>query len=152
MESLVKSVTKTTNFYPFKFNKTNKCRDILFDGAVPLHKIVYNLYDFYYDYIHSASPKTITYLSLIINQTTDGRPETPYIIKLEGASSKKKRQEHIQDSIKELITFFNGVFAKFISSQGVVHDYRTDTNFKTLKKAHTDFNDTISLKLKSLLI
>ena len=152
MEFLEKSVTKTTNFYPFKFNKTTKCREILFDGAVPLHKIVYNLYDFYYDYIHSASPKTITYLSLIINQTTNGRPETPYIIKLEGASSKKKRQTHVRDSIEELITFFNRVFAKFISVQEVVHDYRTDTNSKTLKKAHADFNDDITIKLRALLI
>jgi len=143
---------KTTNYYCFKFNKVTRNRDILFSGAVPLHKIVYNLFDFYYDYIHSASPKTITYLSLIISQNSDSRPETPYIIKLEGASSKKKREANIKDEVPNIINWFNKAFRVFITENRMEREpYRGDTNFNTLKKAYDDFNATIIPKLNSLL-
>ena len=152
MAEYLSNASGTMNYYPFKFNKATKCREILFDGAVPLHKIVYNLYDFYYNYIHSASPKTITYLSLIINQNSNSRPETPYIIKLEGASSKKKRQTNIQESITEIIELFNKVFILFITELGMEKlTYRTDTNFNTLKKAYVDFNEEVCPKLMSLI-
>ena len=153
MDDILTTITKTTNYYPFKFNKTTECREILFEGGVPLHKIIYHLYDFYYDYVHSASPNTITYLSLIINQNSNSRPETPYIIKLEGASSKKKRQANIKSSITDIIALFNKVFRLFITEQGMEkEDYRTDTNFNTLKKSYTDFNNEVSPKLLSLMI
>ena len=152
MDDLLLSVTNTTNYYTFKFNKVSGYRDILFSGAVPLHKIVYYLYDFYYDYVHSASPKTITYLSLIINQNSDGRPDTPYIIKLEGESSKKRRQSNIKDSIPNIIDWFSKVFKLFITQNRMeCRPYRSDTNFNTLKKAYTDFNVVVCPKLNSLL-
>ena len=107
----------------------------------------------YYDYLHCAGPKTITYLSLIINSIGNNRPETPYIIKLQGESSKKKRMEHIKNSIPEIILFFRKIYEKFIMDSGCErYEYRpSDTNFNTLKKSFAYFNMELCPKLELLL-
>ena len=48
--------TTTTNYYASKFNINTKEREILFEGAVPLHEIIYHLYDLFFNYITYLHP------------------------------------------------------------------------------------------------
>ena len=55
--------TGTVNYYPYTFNKITSERKILFEGAVPLHEIVYTLYDLFLYYINNTSINIDTYFN-----------------------------------------------------------------------------------------
>ena len=58
--------TGTVNYYPYTFNKITSERKILFEGAVPLHEIVYTLYDLFLYYINNTSINIDTYFTAIV--------------------------------------------------------------------------------------
>ena len=82
--SSIKNPTGTINYYPHTFNKITKNRSILFQGAVPLHEIIYIIYDFCLHYISNTSKNEDTYLSMIKNNTSLSRPVTLTMVKFNG--------------------------------------------------------------------
>lgn len=92
-----KNPTGTINYYPYTFNKITKKRVILFQGAVPLHEIIYVLYDFCLHYINNTSKNVDTYLSMIKNNPSLSRPTTLTIFKFDGLKTKKQRIKKIKE-------------------------------------------------------
>ena len=84
------------------FNNISKDRDILYDGGVPLHKIVYSMYDFFYQYIHQCPINTIYYISALLKPETDCRPEVRTLAKLNGKAKMAQRVQEANQSLKLL--------------------------------------------------
>jgi len=148
----LKKPTGTINYYPHTFNKITSNRTILFQGAVPLHEIVYIIYDFCLHYINNTSKNVDTYLSMIKNNTSLSRPITLTILKLNGLKTKKQRQKKIREIIPELINTFQEIFNHFLTVNNSENNpYREDTHLNNLKQSRHDFIDTIIPQLNSLL-
>ena len=149
--STLKKPTGTINYYPHTFNKITSNRTILFQGAVPLHEIVYVIYDFCLHYITNTSKNVDTYLSMIKNNTSLSRPVTLTMLKLNGLKTKKQRQKKIREIIPELINTFQEIFNHFLTVNNSENNaYREDTHLNSLKQSRQDFNDTIIPLLNSL--
>ena len=147
----IKKPTGTINYYPHTFNKITSSRSILFQGAVPLHEIVYVIYDFCLHYINNTSKNVDTYLSMIKNNTSLSRPVTLTIIKLKGLKTKKQRVKKIKEIIPKLIDTFQTIYKYFITDDNLEHNvYREDTQFNNLKQSRQDFIDSVIPQLNSL--
>ena len=147
----IKSPTGTINYYPHTFNKISSTRTILFQGAVPLHEIIYVIYDFCLHYINNTSKNVDTYLSMIKNNTSLSRPVTLTMIKLNGLKTKKLRIKKIKEIIPKLIETFHTLYKHFITADNLEHNiYREDTHFNNLKQSRQDFIDTIIPQLNNL--
>ena len=136
----------TINFYPYTFNRITKERVIMFQGAVPLHEITAELYDFCLHFLNNSSKNVDTYLSVIIKDNSFSRPRTSSILTLKGEKTRKKRLAHIRLVIPEIIDFFTKMFELFITPEGVEvvgKVYREDTHFNELKNARSHFKDTV---------
>lgn len=148
--------TPTTNYYVSKFNKNDRTRDILFDGAVPLHEIVHHFYDLFFNYINFSSANTVLYLAAILKPEPPHRPETPIIFKIEGSNNKKERLERVAPVIDLVVNQFDAIFDIFINdTDGDLRTktkYRTDTHKKVLINSYLAFNQTIKPKLFALLL
>lgn len=143
--------TGTTNYYPFAFNTSTKDRRVLYEGAVPLHKIVNHLYEFFYDYINTANNNTHYYLSAI-ESNPRGKSKTPVILKLESKKTRKKRLEFAKEKIVYIIDIFTTLFKKFANDDGTLKiKYRKDTSITQFKESLLLFNSEILIQLKSLL-
>ena len=146
--------TGTTNFLMTTFNIKTKDREILFDGAVPLHKFVYHLYDFFFAYIHQCPINSYYYLSAILKPETDCRPEVRTLSKLTGHAKKAQRVQEATPIIQSTIEKIYSIFATWISKENnnrVNKSYRSDTNVKELVKAYQDFHDNITKQLHTLI-
>jgi hypothetical protein len=154
--SLIFIPTTTTNYYASKFNVNTKEREILFEGAVPLHEIIYHLYDLFFNYINLSSSNTITYLVAILKPEPPYRPDTPILLKIKGSKKKKERLELVKPAIEQVIGQFETIFNTFIhDSDGDIRTktkYRSDTHRKVLLDAYRDFNNTIKPKIFNLLV
>jgi len=148
--------TSTTNYYISRFNTNTRLRDILFEGAVPLHEIIYHLYDLFFNYINLSSHNTITHVVAILKPEPPHRPETPIIIKIKGSKNKKERLELVAPVIESIISQFDAIFTIFINNtDGDIRTrtkYRTDTHKKVLIQAYKDYNSTIKPKIFNLLL
>lgn len=148
---ILEKPTGTINYYPYTFNKITKNRSILFQGAIPLHEIIYIFYDFCLHYINNTSKNVDTYLSIIKNRSSLSRPIVHTIFKLEGLKTKKQRIKKIKQIIPELIEVFQQIFSYFINDDNSEKNlYREDTNFNTLKQSKLDFYTKITDELNSL--
>ena len=146
-----KNPTGTINYYPYTFNKITKKRVILFQGAVPLHEIIYVLYDFCLHYINNTSKNVDTYLSMIKNNPSLSRPTTLTIFKFDGLKTKKQRIKKIKEVVPELIKIFQKIFNHFISDDNLEKNkYREDTHFNDLRQSNQDFYSKIINDLNSL--
>ena len=147
--------SSTTNYYASTFNVSTKTREILFEGAVPLHEITYHLYDLFFNYINLSSANTITYLVAILKPEPPHRPDTPIIIKIKGSNSKKERLKLVAPAIDSVITQFDTIFDVFINnSDGDIRTktkYRTDTHRKVLIDAYKAYNNEIKPKIFNLI-
>ena len=149
MEFNSSDATGTVNYYPYTFNNITRERNILFEGAVPLHEIVYNLYDFCLLYL-KTSKNMDTYLTGIIKIQNHSRLSTKVIIKLEGGGSKKKRTKILNTKVPKLIEDFKAIFAKFINEDYTVKSaYRDDIHNTYLQQAYKYFIEDACEKLKS---
>ena len=146
-------VTGTVNYYPYTFNNITQERRILFEGGVPLHEIVYNLYDFCLIYLNKTSKNVDTYLTGIVKQTNTSRTCVPKIIvKLKGQSSKLKRIHTLKEKLPILIDLFRDIFNRYITEDGATKTtYRTDITITQLKTAKAFFMKEIETKLLSLI-
>ena len=148
--------TSTTNYYASKFNTNTKHREILFEGAVPLHEIVYHLYDLFFNYINLSSANTITYLVAILKPEPPRRPDTPVLAKIKGSNSKKERIQIVKPIIEAIITQFDAIFDVFINNiNGDIYNknkYRTDTHRKVLIDSYKHFNNEVKPKIINLIM
>lgn len=153
--SLIFTPSSTTNYYASTFNINTKHREILFDGAVPLHEIIYHLYDLFFNYINLSSANTITYLVAILKPEPPHRPDTPILIKIKGSNSKKERLQIVTPAIDRIITQFDAIFNVFINnSDGDIRTktkYRADTHRKVLIDAYKAYNNDIKPKIFNLI-
>ena len=145
-----KNTTGTTNYYPFTFNKKTNERTVLYEGAVPLHKIVNHLYEILYDYIQTPNSNTDYYLSAI-QSNPRGEPNTPVILKLVSKKSRKSRLNIAKEKINYIIEIFKEIFSSFLNEDGSSKiKYRKDTSLNQLKEAYNLFNTEIINKLEEL--
>ena len=153
---LIFSPSSTTNYYASKFNVNTKSREILFEGAVPLHGAVHHLYDLFFNYINLSSANTITYLVAILKPEPPHRPDTPILIKIKGSNSKKERLKIVAPAIDRVISQFDAIFDVFINNtDGDIRTktkYRTDTHRKVLIDAYKKYNQEIKPKIFNLLL
>lgn len=142
----------TTNYYPFTFNEKTKERNVLYSGAVPLHKITDSLYDLYCDYIETPNKNTDYYLSALIKNSEGDRPSYfPIIVKLDSKNTRKERLKFSKKNISKTIEIFHFIYDKFITKEGLEKDkYRKDTNFSLLIQSFENFKTTIVPQLQSL--
>lgn len=141
--------TGTVNYYPYTFNNITSERVILFEGAVPLHEIVYNLYDFCLLYL-KTSKNMDTYLTGIIKIQNHSRLSTKVIIKLDGGGSRKKRLKILNHKLPKLVEDFKAIFAKFINEDYTVKSaYREDVHVTSLQQAYKYFLEDVCEKLNS---
>lgn len=150
----VDNPTGTTNYLMTIFNTKSKDRDILFDGGVPLHKTVYCMYDFFYQYIHQCPINTMYFISAILKPEQEARPEVRTIAKLSGKAKKAQRIEEARPIIENTIEQFYTIFYKFISKENTNHtitSYRSDTNKKELLNAYQEFDTNVIEKLRDLI-
>lgn len=153
VQYVLSSQSGTINFYPYTFNQITKNRIIMFQGAVPLHEITYNLYDFCLHFLNNTSKNVDTYLSVIIKDNSFSRPRTSSILTLKGEKTRKKRLAHIRQVIPQMIEFFTKMFERFITINGLEipgQIYREDTHFNELKKSQAHFKETIIATLNSI--
>ena len=148
--------TGTTNYIMSEFNIDTKERTLLFEGGVPLHKIVYNLYDFFYNYINhfGSSHNKIFYIHAILKPESNCRPETPIIFKLKGEKCKNERLELYQKNINltlekfELIYNYLGTLPNTRPGQEK-KTYRRDTSSSTFRDSKNHFS-MVKEKLKNI--
>ena len=154
--TLIFTPSPTTNYYASKFNTNTKSREILFEGAVPLHEIVFHLYDLFFNYINLSGSNTMTYLAAILKPEPPHRPDMPILIKIKGSNNKKERLKIIAPAIDQVVTQFDAIFNTFINdSNGDIctkTKYRTDTHRKVLIHAYKEFNNVIKPKIFNLLV
>ena len=150
---VLKVPSKTTNFYPYTFNKIRKNRSILFEGAVPLHEIIDNLYDFCLHFINNTSKNVDTYLSIIHKVAHLPRPQTMPILILDGQKTKKKRREKLKEELPILIEIFKSALRHFINDDNTEtrNKYREDSGFTKIKLAKIKFETDVIPKLNSLI-
>ena len=145
-------VSGSTNYLGYIYNKRNKTKEILFDGALGLHEIVGHLYDLYYNYIEGIHKNEVIYLSLILKPLGGERPETPYIVKLEGENKKTLRIKKSRDSIELLIKYIYGIYSRFINIKGQIKNkYRTDTTERVLRESYLHWHNIIVPKINTLI-
>ena len=124
------------------------------DGGVPLHKIVYTMYDFFYQYIHQCPINTVYYISALLKPETDCRPEVRTLTKLNGKAKMAQRVQEAAPEIERIIQQFYTIFYTFISRENSNHtnkSYRSDTNKKELINAFHEFDNKIVEQLRSLI-
>jgi hypothetical protein len=145
-----KGTSGTTNYYPFTFNKKTKERKVLYEGAVPLHKIVSHLYEIFYDYIQTPNSNTDYYLSAI-QSNPRGEPHTPNILKLDSRKTRKARLKFAKEKVNDIIECFTEIFSQFVNEDGGHKiKYRKDTSLNQLKEAFNLFNSEIVVQLQNL--
>ena len=149
-----KKPTGTTNYILSRFNIVTKERTIFGEGGVPLHKIVDELHDFIYSYINLGIEKNIYYMHVILKPDGDSRPETPYLIKLNGKKLLIDRKKEFLIKSKEFIKNIDEIFSEFISSDyfsgRLKKSYRTDVNPSQLVSSYNRWNKVIKPGLNSI--
>ena len=148
------SPTGTSNYLMTIFNNKSKDRDIMGDGAVPLHKTVYSMYDFFYQYIHQCPINTVYYFSVLLKPETDCRPEVRTLAKLHGKAKMAQRVIEATPIIETIIQQFYTIFYTFISKENTNHtqkSYRSDTNKKELINAFQEYETKVVKQLRSLI-
>ena len=150
---VLKSPSKTTNYYPYTFNKIRKNRTILFEGAVPLHEIIDYLYDFCLHFINNTSKNVDTYLSIIHKVPHLPRPQTMPILKLDGEKTKKKRKEKLKEEMPILIETIRSTIRHFVNDDDTEtkNKYREDSGFNKIKLAKIKFEMEIVPRLNTLV-
>jgi len=144
--------TGTTNYLMSTLNIKTKDRGIMYDGAVPLHKSVYNLHEFLYSYINLCSKQTTYYISAILKPESESRPETRTLAKLEGFSKRVERIEAAKPIFTKIITIYDMLFAEFIGTDGRIKStYRSDTNRTELLKAYEHYTNEVKKNVLDLL-
>ena len=144
--------TGTTNYLMSTLNTKTKDRGIMYDGAVPLHKSIYNLHEFLYSYIHLCSKQTTYYISAILKPESESRPETRTLAKLEGYSKRNERIEAAKPIFNKIITIYDMLFAEFIGTDGRIKSaYRSDTNRTELLKSYEQYTSEVKKNVLDLL-
>jgi|TARA_B110000971_G_scaffold61121_1_gene62355 hypothetical protein len=142
--------TGTVNYYPYTFNKITSERKILFEGAVPLHEIVYTLYDLFLYYINNTSINIDTYFTAIVKDNNKCVVRTIELFK--GKTTKKHRIKKLKEVVPNIFLKINKCFGEFLDDGNkFLKEYRSDLNPKTLIKAREDFNGDIKDKINNLL-
>lgn len=143
--------TSTTNYLLSDFNTVTKDRTIYYDGAVPLHKIINQLPDFFYTYLNRPKKDTIFFISAICKPDGEQRPDTPSLAKFNSDKNREIRLEIMTSIIKNIINQFNHIFTHFIHDGRPKGQYRQDCSPNTIEKAYKEYINVITPKLEQLL-
>lgn len=133
IETLEKKIgfkpTPISNYLFTYYNHSTMEREILFDGAVPLHEVTDICYDFFLKFINMPNPKNKTwYLSVILQNS-----ECMNLIILNSSENKEERIKMCEGAIKKFIEIFDITFNVFVSPDNkLIHKYRNDTLVKHL--------------------
>tara|TARA_R110000751_G_scaffold34965_2_gene86371 strand:+ start:1914 stop:2453 length:540 start_codon:yes stop_codon:yes gene_type:complete len=149
--------TGSTNYYASKFHRKTKDREILFEGATPLHEFITNdLYELFFKYINEPSANTVINLTGLLPPKPPYRADTPFIIKFIGSNNKKERLKLAEYYIKSAFIQFDKIFSIFIKdTDGDIRTkirYRSDTHKKVLIESYKVYNNTIKTQILNLLI
>ena len=142
--------TSTTNYLLSDFNTVTKERTIYYDGAVPLHKIIDHLPDFFYTYLNRHKKDTQFFVSAICKPDGEQRPDTPSLAKFNSDKNRDVRIEIMSSVIKNIIHQFDHIFTYFIHDGRSKGQYRQDCSPNTIEKGYKEYINIITPKLKEL--
>ena len=152
LASLPFTPSGTTNYLMTTFNTNTKARQILHDGAVPLHKITSNLYDFFYSYLNMCPKNNIYHLTALSKPDGDSRPVINIMSKIPYQQNKKKRKDTLQPILLDVIAQFDTIFGAFINKLNQrTRPYRSDTNQTVLTNAYDNYNNKVKTQLMQLI-
>lgn len=124
-------------------------RDILFDGAVPVHEMVEYLYDFFYKYINNYHSNISYYISVIFHNGI--KIDTTNIVIMNSFENKVNRIEECKKAITKITTILDIIFSSFISEDlRKIKNYRLDTPFKKLIDSYIMYQE-LKVKLGNLV-
>lgn len=138
----------TTNYVFSDFNIKTKDRFIHNQGGVPLHKIIDDMYDFLCTYkMKGTNSNKIYYLHIISQPISDYRPDTPYLLKLNGSNFIKDRTNNLIENYKQLFSNIDKIFLEFIKTDNgfikMKKKYRSDVNHKQLILSFNKWNNKV---------
>jgi hypothetical protein len=126
-------------------NDTNE-REVFFDGAIPLHDILYCIVDFFDSYMLENN-KNKTYILAIVKDTS------PIIVSMiTGGETESERYENIKPMAKEVINILERSIGFYMTdSLKKKTPYRTDTTFKLFESSVNYYIKNIKDKLQKYI-
>lgn len=104
----------TRNYMFTSFNRRSKNRDILFEGAYPLHEATNFIEDFFKTYITSGNGNTAYYISVILDtKNIKKETDTLNLCVLEPNKIKSARVENVKKCIKKLYFTFDNIYNSY---------------------------------------
>lgn len=135
--------TPTRNYLFTIYDRSNYTRDILFDGALPLHESGVLLYEFYEDYLKNGDKDKVYYISVILDiKNSRGETLTHNIINLEPSDNYNERVQNCISNSDKLFETFDYIYSIFIDNPGPNKHvpkcaYRKRITFKQLMQSYT---------------
>jgi len=104
----------TRNYIFTAFNRRTKYRDILFEGAYPLHEATNFIEDFLKTYITLGNSNTAYYISVILDtKNIKKETDTLNLCVLEPSKIRAERIENVKKSIKKLYFTFDNIYNSY---------------------------------------
>ena len=104
----------TRNYMFTSFNRKSKYRELMFDGAYPLHEATGYIEQFYSNYINNGKPNTIYCISVILD-TKNAKKETDTLnlCVLEPAKNKSVRIKNAKQTFKKVFKIFDNIYNSY---------------------------------------
>lgn len=104
----------TRNYLFTSFNRRTKYRDILFEGAYPLHEATNFIEEFFKTYTTSGNSNTAYYISVILDtKNIKKETDTLNLCVLEPHKIKSIRVENVKKCIKKLYFTFDNIYNSY---------------------------------------
>ena len=133
--------TGTTNYMLSEFNIKTKDRVLFKEGGVPLHKCIYNIYEFIYNFINIGSENKIYYVHAISKVDGASRPQCFILLKMNGKKTKKERKNIWIQEEENFILKIDEIFQTFIKNGRIGCAYRNDVKPVLLLNSYHDWNE-----------
>ena len=144
----------TRNYMYTSFNRKTNFRELLFDGAYPLHEATNYIEEFMKIYIESSQPNTAYYMSVILDtKNIKKETDTLNLCVLEPNKVKSRRVANVKSKVKEVYKIFDNIYNSYCSEDVKYNrQYRKHTTlrmFLTSKKNYYSQKKKIKLYLKN---
>jgi hypothetical protein len=134
------------NYMISEYNNDTNEREVFFDGAIPLHDILYCIVDFF-DSFMLENNKHKTYIFSIVKDTS------PVIVSIiNGGETDSERKENIKPMTQSIMNILERSIG-FYMTENIKKKtpYRTDTTFKLFESSVNYYVKNVKEKLQKYL-